>query len=145
MIALALRVLRDYGRLLANLEPGACALPRSLLPHPPATINEASRRALKVIGDSDPALRDALIRGHVFLAQFVDDALAARVRDGQVLLDRSGPVDGVLVLPPPAALEALAEIQRIKAHMAERLAEACELAGLELALAPAVLPEDRAR
>ena len=68
VLAVASRILRDYGRVLGQIEPGCAALPRSFLPHPRGAIQEATLRVLATLSPTDEGLRDALIRVFVFLA-----------------------------------------------------------------------------
>ncbi len=145
MLAIATKILKDYGQLLGTIEPGCCALPRSFLPHPKAAIREASLQVLGTLDPGNDALRDALIRGYVFLAQFVDDDEAERVAEGQSQMD-------ILALEAgaepdqhsPAALDALRVVNRIKLEMEQGLLDACLAARIPLTAAPSMLAEREA-
>lgn len=76
MLALATKVLNDYSKVLANLEPANLGFSESFLPHSKTAIREATKSALQHLGDAQPGLREALIRGYVYLEQFVPDAEA---------------------------------------------------------------------
>lgn len=127
MMSMATRILRDYGKLLGSIEPGCCALPLSFLPHSKNAIREATLKVLKRLQPEDAALRDALIRGYIFLAQFVDDDEAMAVSQGQAQLDSMALAAGEEP-DSPEALAALRVINRIKLDMESSLAEACDVA-----------------
>lgn len=138
MLAVAGKILRDYGRVLGEIEPGCCALPRSFLPHPRGAIQEATLRVLATLNPTDEALRDALIRGFVFLAQFVDDDEAERVAEGQAQLDNLALEAGVEP-QSPQAVDALRVVNRIKMEMEQALLQACNAAKIPLSRAPSML------
>ncbi len=138
MLAVAGKILRDYGRVLGEIEPGCAALPRSALPHPRGAIQEATLRALAMLDPTDDALRDALIRGFVFLAQFVDDADAERVADGQAQMDAMA-LEAGAEPQSPRAQEALRVVNRIKVEMEQALIQACQAAKIPLSRAPSLL------
>lgn len=142
MLAVASKILKDYGRLLGTIEPGCCALPRSFLPHSKTAIREASLRVLETLDSGDEALRDALIRGYVFLAQFVDDDEAERVAEGQSQMDTLALEAGAQPdQHSPAALDALRVVNRIKLEMEQGLIDACIAARIPLSAAPSMLAE----
>lgn len=132
------KILRDYGRVLGEIEPGCCALPNSFLPHSRTAIREATLHVLQVLDPADETLRDALIRGFVFLAQFIDDAEAMRVAEGQAQLDTLA-LDAGAAPQSPQALEALRVINRIKLDMERAMLEACVAARVPLSQAPALM------
>jgi len=138
VLAIAGKILRDYGRVLGEIEPGCCALPESFLPHPRTRIHEATISVLKRLDPADETLRDALIRGFVFLRQFVDDAEAERVAEGQAQLDALA-LDAGQTPQSPQALDALRVLNRIKLEMEQALVQACQAAGLPLERAPSML------
>ncbi|MCB1598578.1 MAG: hypothetical protein R3F18_05345 [Lysobacterales bacterium] len=138
MLALAGRILRDYGRVLGEIEPGCCALPRSFLPHPRTAIREATLHVLAGLGQGDEALRDALIRGFVFLAQFVEDEEAERVALGQAQMDTLA-LEAGEEPQSPQALDALRVVNRIKLEMEQSLLQACAAARIPLSQAPSML------
>jgi hypothetical protein len=76
MLALATKVLNDYSKMLAQLEPSNLGFADSFLPHSKTAIREATKTALQHLGTGEPTLREALIRGYVYLEQFVPDAQA---------------------------------------------------------------------
>jgi hypothetical protein len=138
VLAVAGKILRDYGRVLGEIEPGCAALPRSLLPHPRGAIQEATLRALAMLNPADDALRDALIRGFVFLAQFVDDDDAARVADGQAQMDAMA-LEAGSEPQSPSAHDALRVVNQIKVEMEQALLQACQAAKIPLSRAPSLL------
>ncbi len=89
MLSLATKVLNDYSKVLASIEPSNLGFAESFLPHSKAAIREATRTALHHLGGGQPTLREALIRGFVYLEQFVPDEQA------EVLLMAAMPGAGV--------------------------------------------------
>ena len=77
MLALATKVVRDYGKVLAEVIPGVHGLPESLLPHSKEQIRSAIAMLLENLEPEHTALKESLARGYVYLAQFVPDADAA--------------------------------------------------------------------
>ena len=77
MLALATKVVRDYGKVLAEVIPGVHGLPESLLPHSKAQIRSAIAMLLENLEPEHTALKESLARGYVYLAQFVPDHDAA--------------------------------------------------------------------
>ena len=77
MLALATKVVRDYGKVLAAVVPGVHGLPESLLPHSKEQIRSAIAMLLENLEPEHSALKESLARGYVYLAQFVPDADAA--------------------------------------------------------------------
>ena len=138
MLAVAGKILRDYGKVLGEIEPGCAALPRSFLPHPRGAIQEATLRVLATLSPGDDALRDALIRGFVFLAQFVDDDDAMRVAEGQAQMDALA-LDAGAEPQSLQALEALRVVNQIKVEMEQALLQACQAARIPLSRAPSLL------
>ena len=138
MLAVAGKILRDYGRVLGEIEPGCAALPRSFLPHPRGAIQEATLRVLATLSTTDESLRDALIRGFVFLAQFVDDDDAEKVAVGQAQMD-SLALDAGAEPNSPQAQEALRIVNQIKVAMEQALLQACQAAKIPLSRAPSLL------
>jgi hypothetical protein len=84
MLALATKVVSDYGKVLARVQPGLNGLPESLLPHSKAQIRNAIVVLLENLEPEHTALKESLARGYVYLAQFVPDA------DAQVLAAPGG-------------------------------------------------------
>jgi hypothetical protein len=77
MLALATKVVRDYGKVLAEVIPGVHGLPESLLPHSKDQIRNAIFMLLENLEPEHNALKESLARGYVYLAQFVPDIDAA--------------------------------------------------------------------
>ncbi len=125
MIALATRLISDYGRILAQLQPGLYGIPESQLPHDKSRIHEALVTVLSTVG-SDPEnteIRESLIRGLVYLAQFVPDDEAALVAQGQHQLLNGVAGDAA----DPQSSQALRIINRIKLDMERAMDEAREI------------------
>jgi hypothetical protein len=74
MLALATKVVSDYGKVLARVQPGLQGMPESLLPYPKSRIREAILMLLKDLEPEHTTVKDSLARGYVYLAQFVPDA-----------------------------------------------------------------------
>ena len=91
MLALATKVVTDYGRVLAQVQPGLHGVPESLLPHSKAQIRDAIVMLLQHLEPEHTALKESLARGYVYLAQFVPDADAAELGLREAVL--VGPVD----------------------------------------------------
>lgn len=83
MMALATKVVRDYGKVLAAVNPGVHGLPESLLPHSKTQIRSAITMLLENLEPEHTALKESLARGYVYLAQFVPDADAALLGRGR--------------------------------------------------------------
>jgi len=128
MLAMATKVLNDYSKALAALEPANLGFAQSFLPHSKTAIREATKTALSHLGTAQPQLREALQRGYVYLEQFVPD------EDAEVLMlaalpvpvvDRNGAVssavDDVQSLREGHQLNEI--ILRIKSDMARALQE----------------------
>jgi hypothetical protein len=77
MLALATKVITDYGKVLAQVQPGLHGLPESLLPHSKAQIRNAIFMLLENLEPEHTALKESLARGYVYLAQFIPDNDAA--------------------------------------------------------------------
>lgn len=122
MLSLATRILKDYGRCLAEVEPGSYGLPQSFLPYPKEQIAEAHRVTLNALGDERPELREALIRGYVYLQQFVSDDEAQQVADAHDLLDPFGNPDAEAASEDNVT--ALEIVNRIKLAMEQALERA---------------------
>jgi len=109
----AQRLVNAYGQVLAALNGGVWAHPRSLLPAPPEQIMAAIHRLLAFLADTDSAVCQNLAQGYVYLSQFVDDAEADTVRRGQAALGAQPPDRSGLL----HAHEAAQIITRIKLEM----------------------------
>ncbi|HEX7111308.1 MAG TPA: hypothetical protein VF216_02610 [Mizugakiibacter sp.] len=116
MFALATRLVSDYGKVLARVHPDVYGLPESLLPHPKARIRDAIRLLLEQLPADQPELREGLMRGYVYLAQFVPDKEAAIIAQGQAALSGGGNDES-------AAEPATRLINRIKLDMERALEE----------------------
>ena len=82
MLALATKVVTDYGKVLAHVQPGLHGLPESLLPHSRAQIRNAIFMLLENLEPEHTALKESLARGYVYLAQFIPDDDAAVLTKG---------------------------------------------------------------
>ena len=116
MLALATRVVSDYGKVLAHVSPGVYGLPQSLLPYPKERIRAALRFLLHEVAPEHPELREGLARGYVYLAQFVDDGDADTIARGAAVATGQSPDKG-------EAEPAMRLINRIKAEMEQALDE----------------------
>jgi hypothetical protein len=94
MLAIATRVVSDYGKVLARIHPGVYGLPESLLPYPKERIRTALRFLLQTIPGEHVELREGLARGYVYLAQFVDDGDAEIIEKGSASASGLSPDDG---------------------------------------------------
>ncbi|OJY96387.1 MAG: hypothetical protein BGP25_14510 [Lysobacterales bacterium 63-13] len=83
MLGMATKVVSDYGKVLAQVEPGVYGLPESLLPHARESIRFAILTLLRELGADHQEVKEGLRQGYVYLAQFVGDEEATMVRDGQ--------------------------------------------------------------
>ncbi len=115
MLGMATRVVSDYGKVLARVEPGVYGLPQSLLPHARETIRYAITALLKQIGPDHPEVKEGLRQGYVYLAQFVADDEAEMVARGQASASGTAADDA-------SAEPAMRIINRIKLDM-ERAVE----------------------
>lgn len=122
MLGLATKVLTDYGKVLGGIETGTYGLPESFLPHSKAAIREATKTALAHVGFDQPAIREGLIRGYVYLCQFVPDQEAE-------VLSATGAVPDDPNFDLTASSEAVRIISRIKLEM-ERALEEVRLLGM---------------
>jgi len=115
MLALATKVVGDYGKVLARVAPEVYGLPESLLPHPKHAIREAIVSLLEQLGPDQVEIKEGLRRGYVYLAQFVSDSEAEIVSRGQASI-HGGSADTASAEP------AMRIINRIKLEM-ERAVE----------------------
>lgn len=116
MFALATKVVTDYGKVLAQVAPGAYGLPQSLLPYPKERIRSAIRWLIENLPTEHVELRESLARGYVYLAQFVADDEAAIIAHGSASL--VGAVGDSAAAEPATRL-----INRIKLEMERALEE----------------------
>jgi hypothetical protein len=116
MLALATKVVGDYGKVLARVAPDVYGLPQSLLPHPKTQIREAIVSLLEQLGPDQVEIKEGLRRGYVYLAQFVSDDEAEIVSRGQATINGTGSGDAASAEP------AMRIINRIKLDM-ERAVE----------------------
>ncbi len=114
MLAIATKVLNDYSKVLASIEPSNLGFAESFLPHTKTRIREATKMALNHLGQDQPQIREALIRGFVYLEQFVSDL------DAEVLLMAG--IDGETISAEQDS-EAGRIAKRIKADMDRALRE----------------------
>ena len=122
MLALATKVVRDYGKVLAAVIPGVHGLPESLLPHSKDQIRNAIFMLLENLEPEHTALKESLARGYVYLAQFVPDIDAA-------ILEQRNATPGVASSANANNESAMRLINRIKLDM-ERALEDLRAFGL---------------
>jgi len=122
MLALATKVVRDYGKVLAEVIPGVHGLPESLLPHSKDQIRNAIFMLLENLEPEHTALKESLARGYVYLAQFVPDVDAA-------ILEQRNATPGVASSANANNESAMRLINRIKLDM-ERALEDLRAFGL---------------
>jgi hypothetical protein len=115
MLALATKVITDYGKVLAQVQPGLHGLPESLLPHSKAQIRNAIFMLLENLEPEHTALKESLARGYVYLAQFIPDDDAAVLAKG-TLPSGTAPLD-------TNSEPAMRLINRIKVDMERALEE----------------------
>lgn len=77
MLALATKVVSDYGKVLARVQPGLQGMPESLLPYSKIKIRDAILMLLEHLEPEHSTVKESLARGYVYLAQFVPDSDAA--------------------------------------------------------------------
>lgn len=116
MLALATKVVTDYGKVLAQVQPGLHGLPESLLPHSRAQIRNAIFMLLENLEPEHTALKESLARGYVYLAQFIPDADAVVLAQGGLVQDAQTAVDA-------RSETAMRLINRIKLDMERALEE----------------------
>jgi hypothetical protein len=117
MLALATKVVGDYGKVLARVAPDVYGLPESLLPHSKPAIREAIVSLLEQLGSDQVEIKEGLRRGYVYLAQFVSDVEAEIVSRGQAHINGMGGGDASSAEP------AMRIINRIKLDMERALEE----------------------
>ena len=122
MLALATKVVSDYGKVLAAVMPGVHGLPESLLPHSKTQIRTAIATLLENLEPEHTALKESLARGYVYLAQFVPDIDAA-------ILEQRNATPGVASSANANNESAMRLINRIKLDM-ERALEDLRAFGL---------------
>lgn len=115
MLALATKVVGDYGKVLARVAPDVYGLPESLLPHSKRAIREAIVSLLEQLGPDQVEIKEGLRRGYVYLAQFVADDEAEIVSRGQASINRGGDT--------ASAEPAMRIINRIKLDMEKAVEE----------------------
>jgi len=115
MLALATKVITDYGKVLAQVQPGLHGLPESLLPHSKAQIRNAIFMLLENLEPEHTALKESLARGYVYLAQFIPDA------DATMLARQPAGTDGSAL--SSTSEPAMRLINRIKLDMERALEE----------------------
>ncbi len=126
MQKLATKVVAQYGKTLAQLEPGLYGFPESWLPYQKEQIRTAIIHLLKRIGPENNDIREGLVNGYVYLAQFIPDVEANLVARGQAAL--SSPMANIDALKD--APKALKIINTIKLEMEQSLDEIKDLFAL---------------
>lgn len=114
MLALATKVVTDYGKVLAQVQPGLHGLPESLLPHSRTQIRSAIFMLLENLEPKHTALKESLARGYVYLAQFIPDTDAAVLALGPIPKNSLARID-------PHSEPAMRLINRIKLDMERAL------------------------
>lgn len=122
MLELAARIVKDYGTVLGRAKPGIYGLPESLLPHSREQIRSSIRFLLKHVDVEDVEIKQSLVHGYVYLAQFVPDRDMEIISAGQsaAINANSNDDDGT-------ARDAMRLINRIKLAMETALKEVTEL------------------
>jgi hypothetical protein len=123
MFALATKVVTDYGKVLAQVQPGLHGLPESLLPHSRAQIRSAIFMLLENLEPEHTALKESLARGYVYLAQFIPDDDAAVLAQGAIPKGSGTTIE-------PHSEPAMRLINRIKLDMERALEELHAFGGL---------------
>ena len=106
-------ILNDYGQVLSNTEPNGYGLPISLLPHSKDKIKDAIQLLLGVLGDDPATIKESLIQGYVFLAQFVPDEDVKLINQSYSIIQQAEPSEHELEQADNAARI----INRIKLDM----------------------------
>jgi len=116
MIAVATKIVSDYGRVLAKALPGVYGLPESSLPHQKETIRYAILCLLERLGYEHIEVRESLEHGYVYLAQFVSDTDAEIVSRGQTRISgqTTEPAMQVINRIKQDMQSALEELQRLR-------------------------------
>jgi len=116
MLALATKVVTDYGKGLAQVQPGLHGLPEALLPHSRAQIRNAIFMLLENLEPEHTALKESLARGYVYLAQFIPDNDATVLAQGPIPKNSGSTIE-------PHSEPAMRLINRIKVDMERALEE----------------------
>jgi hypothetical protein len=90
-LASAERIVSAYGVVLAKLKHVNTVLPISLLPYSKSDIKQAIQTLLWEFDDIDPAVRNSLIQGYVYLEQFIPDGKVEIVAHGQAAIQSADP------------------------------------------------------
>jgi len=114
MLDIAVKLVKEYGKTLSkvNHEIGVYGYPESMLPASRSQIRSAILFILKRVDQEDPAILEGLVRGYVYLAQFIPDEQAKLVAEGQASL--AGDIEAK---DKESALAALRHINQIKLEM----------------------------
>lgn len=75
-------ILHEYGKLLSSVEPSIYGMPLSLLPYDKEQIKSAIQTLLLNLPEDSAQIRDGLVQGYVYLAQFIPDELADQALKG---------------------------------------------------------------
>ena len=119
MLDIAVKLVKEYGKTLSkvNHELGVYGYPESILPASRSQIRSAILFILKRVDHEDPKIIEGLVRGYVYLAQFIPDDLASLVSEGQ-----SNLANDADIADKKNTLTALRQINQIKLDM-EKAAE----------------------
>lgn len=75
-------IINEYGKLLSSVEPSIYGLPLSLLPYDKEQIKSAIQTLILSLPEDNEQIRDGLVQGYVYLAQFIPDDLAEQAQKG---------------------------------------------------------------
>ncbi len=118
MLTLATKVVRDYGKVLAAADAGIYGIPESTLPYSKTQIREAIRHLLLRVDPANREVREGLIHGYVYLAQFIPDEQVELIAAGQSALTEISAASS-----DDQAKSATRMINRIKSDMEVALTE----------------------
>ncbi|MDJ0657185.1 MAG: hypothetical protein QNJ40_23700 [Xanthomonadales bacterium] len=118
-LAAATQIVSDYGQILNRLDPAHYGHPESSLPHAKQTIREAILTSFREFGRLRSDVRQGLIHGFVYLAQFVPDADAETIARGQDWMQQANESNAI----PSDVERAMRLINDIKLEMERALEE----------------------
>ena len=118
-LAAATQIVSDYGQVLNTMDPAHYGHPESSLPHAKDTIREAILTSFREFGWTRSDVRQGLIQGFVYLAQFVPDEDAAVIARGQDWMQQANKDNDV----PAEVEQAVRLINDIKLAMERSLEE----------------------
>lgn len=107
------QVVSEYGRLLSSVEPSIYGLPQSLLPCDKERIKQSIQTLLLCLDEENEQIREGLVQGYVFLAQFIPDEQAEIAAQGKNMIDAENKTPEQLEY----ANQAIRTLSEIKAEM----------------------------